>query len=258
MKKRETLEGKIALVTGAARRLGAQVALALAHEGAGVVIHYNRSEDDARRLSDEIKKMGGKSWLVKADFREDGPKGPNYVAQYEGLIDQAIAEAGRLDVLVNNASIFPGDKLGQFTFDDLIENIRVNAWIPFYLGREFAKRTGQGKIVNFLDTRIRDHSPKWHAAYKLSKNLLEIMTKMSALEFAPGVTVNAVAPGLILPPEGKGQEYMEKLKSTMPLNKIGDPQDVADAVIFLLKSSFITGQVIYVDGGRHLKGTENG
>jgi NAD(P)-dependent dehydrogenase (short-subunit alcohol dehydrogenase family) len=125
------------------------------------------------------------------------------------------------------------------------------------LSREFARLAGRGKIVNLLDTKIIGYD-RAHVAYILSKHMLSVLTRMCALEFAPGITVNGVAPGLILPPLGKDENYLEQLARSVPLKRHGGPEDVAKAVVYLLTSDFVTGQVIFVDGGRHLLEEGNG
>jgi hypothetical protein len=141
--------------------------------------------------------------------------------------------------------------------DDLNRTIQVNAWVPFLLSRDFARLAGRGKIINLLDTMIEGYD--WnHAAYILSKQVLALLTRMTALKFAPAITVNAIAPGLILPPSGKGQDYLEERARTVPLQRHGSPRDIADAAVYLLKSDFVTGQVVYVDGGRHLMENDHG
>jgi NAD(P)-dependent dehydrogenase (short-subunit alcohol dehydrogenase family) len=114
-----------------------------------------------------------------------------------------------------------------------------------------------GKIINLLDTNISGHD-RTHVAYIVSKQMLASLTKICALEFAPGITVNGVAPGLILPPNGKDETYLENLSKTVPLKRHGAPEDVSEAALYLLKSDFVTGQVVYVDGGRHLLEDGNG
>jgi NAD(P)-dependent dehydrogenase (short-subunit alcohol dehydrogenase family) len=131
--------------------------------------------------------------------------------------------------------------------------MQINAWAPLVLGRDFARVAGKGKIINLLDTRLCGYDFK-HVSYILSKHSLYVLTRMMALEFAPGITVNAVSPGLILPPPGKDADYLLELARTLPLAMHGGPEDIVEAVLFLLRSDFITGQVINVDGGRHLKG----
>jgi NAD(P)-dependent dehydrogenase (short-subunit alcohol dehydrogenase family) len=133
---------------------------------------------------------------------------------------------------------------------DFNKNMLVNAWAPFSLSRSFAASVKSGAIVNVLDARVPGHDPR-HIAYIFSKHMLMVMTRICAREFAPRIRVNGVSPGLILPPPGKGLSYLEKLKHKVPLRKYGTPQDVADAVVFLASSDFITGEILYVDGGRH-------
>jgi len=245
----QSLRGKTALVTGAAKRIGRAIALALAEEGVNVVVHYRSAREEADALCRELRERGVQAWAVQADFEK--------VEECEGLVGRTLEAASALDILINNASVFPLTRLEEMTFDDLTSNVRVNAWAPFVLSRAFARQVRRGKIVNLLDSRITGYD--WsHAAYILSKHMLAVLTRMTALAFAPQITVNAVAPGLILPPRGKDQDYLERLKDTVPLKRHGGPQDVAQAVVFLLKSDFITGQVICVDGGRHLKEFANG
>jgi len=240
----DDLRGMTALVTGAAKRIGGAISIGLAREGANVVLHYRGSGIEAKRLQGEIAALGVRSWLIEADFEK--PK------EYGTLIERAIETAGGLDLLVNNASLFPVDTLATVTFDGLTRIMQVNAWVPFVLGRDFVRLVGHGKIVNLLDSRTNDFD--WtHVAYILSKHVLQVLTRASALQFAPNITVNAVAPGLILPPPDKDESYIERLVHTVPLKRRGSPDDIAEAVIYLLKSDFLTGQVISVDGGRHLK-----
>jgi len=245
----EDLRGKIALVTGSAKRIGREIVLALAREGAGVVIHYRRSEEEADSLWNELAHHGVSSWVVRADFEK--------LDEVESLVPRAIQEAGRLDILINNASDFPVETLDNLTFDSLTRNIQINAWAPFALGRSFAQHVERGKIVNLIDSRTADFD--WsHAGYILAKHLLLVLTRMTALQYAPNITVNGVSPGLILPPPDKDESYVERLVGTVPLKKHGGPEDVVEAVIYLLKSDFLTGTVIQVDGGRHLKEYQSG
>ena len=245
----DDLHGKTALVTGAAKRVGAAISRALAREGTNVVIHYRGSGSEAVRLRDELDSLGVRSWLVQADFEKP--------EEYETLIERSIEVAGGLDMLVNNASIFPVDSLSTITFDDLIRNMQVNAWAPFVLSRDFARLAGRGKIVNLIDSRTHDFD--WtHVGYILSKHVLDVLTRVTALRYAPEIAVNGVAPGLILPPLGKDEDYLERLTHTVPLRRHGSPEDIAEAVVYLLKSDFLTGEVINVDGGRHLKEFESG
>jgi len=239
----KSLNGATALITGAGKRIGRQIALTLANEGVNIVVHYHHSAGEAEELQRELIDLGVKAWTVQADLAK--------AEEYGTLIERCLQLAGTLDLLVNNASIFPQEKLEELTLPSLDLNIEVNAWAPFQLCRDFAQQLGKGGIVNLIDSRTRGYD--WnHTGYILSKHVLAVMTRMLALKYAPEITVNGVAPGLILPPPGQDQSYLDKLVNLVPLKRHGDPQDIADAVLYLLKSDFLTGEVIYVDGGRHL------
>jgi len=241
--------GKTALVTGSAKRLGRAIALALSDEGANLIIHYHRSAAEAEELRHLLLERGCQAWTLSADL-ENG-------AELEALLPQALSLAGSLDFLVNSAGVFPRSTLESLTLSDLLAAMRINTWAPFVLCRDFARLVGRGKIVNLLDTRTVGYD--WaHVGYITSKHALALLTKMMALDFAPQVTVNAVAPGLILPPPGEDETYLQRLAHTVPLKRHGAPEHVAQAVVFLLKNDFITGQTIFVDGGRHLKEFEDG
>jgi pteridine reductase len=241
----KTLTGKNALVTGAAKRLGRAIAETLAAQSTNVVVHYGNSASEAEALVERLRGQGVKAWALQADLADTG--------EAAALITRATELAGPLDMLVNNAAIFPDSRLANVTSEDILANVRVNALSPFVMGRAFAEQGRGGAIVNMLDCRIVDYDDQ-HVAYHLSKRMLSSLTRMMAVEFAPAVRVNAVAPGLILPPPGKDESYLKSLESTNPLECHGDPEDVAAAVRFLLESAFVTGQIIYVDGGRHMKG----
>jgi pteridine reductase len=238
-----------ALVTGGARRLGRALALALADEGFDVVVHCRSSQAEARAVAAECEAKGVRAHVVRADLADRG--------QAEELVARAVAAAGPLDVLVNNASIFPKDTLADVTAESFIANLQVNAVAPFLIARAFARQGREGVILNMLDTRIL-HYDALHAAYHVSKRALFTLTRMMALEFAPKIRVNAVAPGLILPPPGEDESFLEKYASKNPLGKWGSAEDVVAAALFLIRSSFVTGQVLYVDGGFHMKGSVYG
>ncbi len=240
-----SLAGKTALITGAAKRLGRNIALALAEQGAQVVVHYHLSEDLAKQLCTELQAKNKLTWSLQADL--------SHTDQCLSLFARAVEVAGPIDILINNASIFPTETLWETTSESLLQNMKIHAMAPLILSRALAQQQRPGRIVNLLDTRVTSYDQQ-HAAYHLSKRSLATLTSMLAMELAPDVTVNAVAPGLILPPEGQNEDYLKKLAHTNPMNRYGQPEDVAEAVLFLLHSRFVTGQIIYVDGGRHLKG----
>lgn len=242
---REGLYGKTALVTGGAKRIGRAITLALAAAKSNVVVHCLRSAAEAEALVEDLRGQGVQAWVVRADLAE--VRGP------EMLWTQATEAAGPIDILINNASVFSEDRLPDVTIESIETNLHVHAWAPLALSRSLAAQGREGAIVNLLDARVENYDRE-HAAYHLSKRMLLSLTRLMALEFAPRVRVNGVAPGLILPPAGKDHEYLERQAGTNPLARYGSPELVADAVLFLLRNDFITGQVIFVDGGRHLRG----
>lgn len=240
-----SLAGKTALITGAAKRLGKALALSLAQQGVNVIVHFNRSEQEATAVCDEVRHQGVSAWSLQADLSD--------AEQTETLFDRAVAEAGPIDILINNASTFGKETIWQTSAQSLEANLRIHATAPLILARALARQDHGGAIVNMLDTRVTVYDHK-HVSYHISKRVLLTLTRMLALELAPAIAVNAVAPGLILPPSGEDESYLKKLAHCNPLNRYGDPEQVADAVLFLLRSRFVTGQVIYVDGGYHMKG----
>jgi hypothetical protein len=240
----KTEQKQTALVTGAAKRIGRATALALAKTGMNVVVHYATSKNEALQLVEEIRSIGSNAWSISADLAD--PK------QAEALVARSLETAGSIDVVINNASVFPSNRLMDFTAEELDHNIQINAFSPLLISREFAKRCENGVIINLLDSRIKAYDEE-HAAYHISKRMFFTVTRMLAMELAPKIRVNGVAPGLVLPPIGKDISYLEKRKHTNPLERYGDVSQVTHAITFLIENTFINGQVIYVDGGRHLK-----
>jgi len=241
----EVIENKTALITGASKRIGRAVALALAREGVHVVVHYRSSEAEAQETAAAASALGVRAWTLPGDLAN-----PRASA---ALFEQAIGLAGPIDYLVNSASSFLSDRLEVVTPEAFYDAVNLNALAPFLLGRCLAAQERTGGIVNLLDARMVDYDRE-HASYHLSKRMLFTLTRMMAVEFAPHVRVNGIAPGLILPPEGKDESYLTQLAPTNPLNRYGTPEDIAEAALYLLRSDFVTGQVIFVDGGRHTRG----
>lgn len=239
------LTGKTVLITGAARRLGRAIALAAAKAGAGIAAHYHTSEKEAEQLRRELLAQGAECWLVRGDLGDE--------ADVEALVERACAASGRsMGVLINNAAIFPSDSLATVSRSSFERCLAVNAWAPLELCRSFAGRARRGQIVNLLDEKIAGYRFD-HLSYQVSKQALALLTRMLAVELAPGTTVNAVAPGLVLPPPGRDEGWLARqARAAVPLGRPGSPDDVAEAVLFLLGSGFITGQTLFVDGGQHL------
>jgi pteridine reductase len=262
-----SLSGKTALVTGAAHRLGRAVAEALADRGCGVVVHYHSSAVAADRVVEAIRALGVPAAAVRADLSD-----PQRV---EGFWREALAAARRpIHILVNAAASFPADDLASLEPGTLETAVRLNALAPALLSRLFAaehaigreRRGGAGDkagalqggtIVNILDARM-EAPLRRHVSYGLSKQMLADLTRLMALEYAPHVRVNAVAPGLVLPPPGMEEEQRRRLARMNLLERWGEPGDVARAVVYLAESPFVTGQVLYVDGGGTLRGGAGG
>lgn len=240
----EIFEGRTALITGGGKRLGRAMAMELATHGCTVVVQYNTSKAEAERVVSDIRARGQKAWALQADL--------NLGDQVEGLLLRAVALCGPLDFLINNASSYERSNIDDFTMESFTETLQLNTYAPVQLCRAFAGQKRKGAIINMLDTLIHSYDRE-HVAYHLSKRLLFSFTKILAWEYAPHIRVNGIAPGIILPPKGEGKEWLEKLRHTNPLDAYGTVEDITDAALFLFASEFITGEVIHIDGGRHLK-----
>lgn len=227
-------------------RIGRAISLRLAEAGAHVVIHCNRSKKAAVSLRDEIRGSGGEASVVQADL-SDAKERAQLIAKAQK------ACAGPLTLLVNNASDYPENSFDKVSAAELHASLDLTAWAPFELTRDFAKRLParrRGAAVNLLDARLVDSDPG-HVAYWLAKRMLADLTKMSASHFAPRITVNAVAPGPVRGREGD-VGFAQRLAKHVPLRRTPTPDEVADAVAWLLAAPSVTGQTLYVDGGRHL------
>ncbi|MBN2655888.1 MAG: SDR family oxidoreductase [Spirochaetales bacterium] len=244
------INGKKALVTGGAKRLGNAMTLMLAGAGAEVAVHYNRSETEAYDLCDMICNDGGTAFPIAGDLSCSGA--------VQGLFEELDAMDFHPEILINSASIFDAGKLLDADEESFHRNLDINALVPLLLSREMAKRVGSGVVINMLDSRITDFD-RLHAPYHLSKLSLFSLTRMLSEELAPGFRFNAVAPGVVLPPIGatpaEAERWTERMKKSNPLESIGTAQQVCDAAEFLIRNDFVTGQIIFVDGGRHLKGS---
>ncbi len=239
------IKGQTALITGAAKRLGRAIALQLARNGVNVIIHFNTSAKEAEMVAEAARTMGVAAWTMNANLESEH--------EVKTLMQNSRKEAGPVSILVNNASIFPRDRVDDISFENLSRNLKINAYAPLLLMRAFAAQDISGCIINLLDCRVFGLDSE-HASYHLSKRMLFSLTRICALKFAPMVRVNAVAPGLVLPPPDQPPEaYFKRMADTNPMQTHGDPDDVARAVLFLARNKFITGQIIFVDGGRNLK-----
>jgi NAD(P)-dependent dehydrogenase (short-subunit alcohol dehydrogenase family) len=233
-----SLAEKRVLVTGGAVRLGAAICRRLAREGALISIHYRQSVTEAEAL---IGEFGGKSSghrLCSCDLRN-----PDAVAH---LID----EAGPVDILVNNASVFRPVPLADETLADAMDQFFVNFWAPLALMQAFRRQGRDGCIVNLLDQRIRRVADD--GSYSLSKKALADATLAAARQWGPTIRVNAVAPGAVLPPKDLPNAVMARARREMPLDRPPSPEDIADACLYLIATPAVTGQILFLDGGQHL------
>jgi pteridine reductase len=245
-KKPAELAGTVALVTGGAVRIGRALALALAGRGARVALHYGSSAEAAAETVAAIRGLGGEAAAFAADLRD--------LARTEELVDRVAGHFGRVDILVNSAAAFVPAGLADTTGPLWDEHFAVNLKAPFFLSRAFARHVGgerPGQIVNIADWRAVRPDPRC-LAYSLTKAGIVAMTQGLALALAPNIRVNAIAPGAILPPPGRDGTYLEELGERLPLRRHGSPDDVATALLYLVTAEFVTGQVIFVDGGEHL------
>ena len=221
------------------------MAMELADAGWDVVLHYRRSAAEAEELAHQIESRGRKAWCVDADLAE--------VEHCRDLVPRAAEAAGGLEALINNASIFPASTLDDFEPEELFDNVQLHAVAPALLGRALYLRPEARHLVNLLDSKITGPDPE-HLPYHLSKRMLADLTRVMARSFAPRVAVNAIAPGAMLPATGGDPSEFAALADTVPLGRTGRPEDVARAARYILESDFVTGQVLFVDGGRHMEG----
>ena len=237
----------VALVTGAARRIGAVIARTLHAAGYDVALHYRESRGELDALADALESRRAHSTLVlQADLVES--------AQLPGMVDAVAARFGRLDALVNNASMFHPTPLGSITSEQCDAMFAVNARAPLLLAQAAAPhlKAARGAIVNITDIYAERPLPR-HAAYGMSKAALRMATLALAQELAPEVRVNALAPGAILWPEGKSDSDRDAALARIPLQRTGRPEEIADTVLWLIRDAgYVTGQTIRVDGGRGL------
>ena len=240
------IEGKVALVTGGAKRLGRSIALALAERGAELVIHYRDSEREAQELLALLKRAGGKPVAVRGDV--------SVAADVDRIVETAMQAFGRIEILVNNAAIFYRTPFEKVTEEDWDRFLDVNLKGPFLLCRRIGGimlRQGRGKIISLADLA---GLKVWaeYIPYSVSKAGLIALTQGLAKALAPAVQVNAVAPGAVLLPEGTTPEERERAIRRIPLDRLGTPEDIARAVVYLIENDFITGEVLRLDGGQHL------
>jgi len=245
MSETKKLAGRVALVTGAGKRLGRAVALRLAAEGADVAVHYGKSATEAREVVSEIEKLGQRSAAFSAELSD--------VSAIQKLVADVTSRFGRLDILINSAANFLETKFGETDETTWDASLDTNLKAPFFCAQAAAphlEKSGRGVIINFADIGglmgWREYLP-----HSVSKAGVIMLTRVLAKELAPGVRVNAIAPGTITM-DGDPGEWETDFVRHAPLRRTGTPPDIADAVMYLIGAEFVTGNVLVVDGGRTL------
>ena len=244
----EALEDRVALVTGGAARLGAEICRTLARAGAIVAIHCHRSLAAAEDLVEEIEAAGGDAFVVRGDLAQDEDR--------SALVDAVIDHAGRLDILVNNASIFERITLEEMTSDAANMMWKVNAEAPLMLIQHAAPHlrfegiNQPGSVINIIDNASGRKDWPNHSHYCASKAALLSITRSLAQELAPSIRINAIGPGAILFQDWESDERKSAVLSSIPMERLGNTDEIAQTVLFLAAGpTYITGQIIDVDGG---------
>lgn len=239
------LRGANALVTGGGHRLGRSIALALAQAGANVVIHYHSSEEKARATVDELRAFGVRADLIRADL--------SIVSEAERVVDEAAEQLGGLGILVNSAGIWGSTPLGTATQERWDELIATNVRAGFFATQRAAPylKQAHGAVVNIADVGVL-RPWKNYTPYLVSKGAVVTMTEALAKDLAPEVRVNAIAPGPVLLPDDWTQEQAQQTIKTVLLKRLGSPEDIAQAALYLLSAPYITGVLLPVDGGQRL------
>jgi NAD(P)-dependent dehydrogenase (short-subunit alcohol dehydrogenase family) len=239
---------RVALVTGAAKRLGREIAVGLARQGWDVAVHCRASRDEAEATADDIRALGRQACVLQADLSDE--------TAARGLVPQIVATLGQLDAVVNSASTFEYDNVASFSYAMLERHLRANTAPAIVLAQALAEhvaaRGAQGAVVNMLDQKLWNPNPDF-LSYTLSKAALESATTLLALSLAPHVRVVGVAPGLTLTSEWLKGAQFEQVHKLSPLGRSSTPHDVVATVAFALANQSMTGTTLLVDGGQHLQ-----
>lgn len=239
------LQGRVALVTGAGKRLGRAVALRLAEEGADVAVHYGRSEAEAHEAVREIEKFGRRAAAFSADLRD--------VNAIRAMVTRAAQQLGGLDILINSAANFLETRFSESSEERWDSSLDTNLKAPFFCIQaavSFLQTSGKGVVINFADIGGL-MGWKEFLPHSIAKAGVIMMTRVLAKELAPNVRVNAIAPGTITMP-GDPPDWESDFIRRAPLKRTGTPQDIADAVMYLAMAEFVTGHILVIDGGRTL------
>ena len=231
-----------ALITGASDRIGRKIALTLAGLGYNIALHYHQAKERAIETRGLILKTGVDCTLVQADF--------SIQAEVDGIIPQVV-RSFPLEILVNNASEFKKSSFLERGIELFEENLQINLKAPYTLIKSLRENADQGLVINILDTGISQNKTEYFD-YLLTKKMLRTLTELAAYHLAPNFRVNALAPGLILPPVGKGNSYLQELAQTIPAGQIGSLEQIGSCIRFLVENEFVTGETIFIDGGENL------
>ncbi len=240
------IEGKVALITGSAKRVGRVIAVELARRRARIAVHYRSGESEARETLEEIRQAGGDGAVFRAELTDAAA-----VASMFRGIQEAL---GGLDILVNSASVFEPSTAEKVTPEEWDREMDTNAKAPFFLAQHAAalmRKRGQGKIINIVDVAGEVIWPGY-LAYSVSKAALIAVNRGLAKAFAPEIQVNAIAPGPVLFPDHYAEEQRRSAVERTLLKRAGNPKDIVNAAVFLIENDYITGEVIHADGGRHI------
>ena len=240
------LRDRVALVTGAGRRVGRALAVALGREGMRLAVHYNASADEARETARLVAAAGGAATLFQADLTR--------AVVPARLAADVVRDLGGLDVLVNSAAVMERTPLGEVTPEAWDAMFALNLRAPFFLAQAAAPHLTRtrGAIVNIADLAAFETWPAY-VPHGISKAGIVYMTRALARALAPAVRVNAIAPGTVLLPETWSEEDAARLRDTTPLRRLGSPEDVSSAALYLLRADYVTGETLIVDGGRHVR-----
>ena len=239
------LAGCVALVTGAGHRVGRALAVALGAEGMTVAVHFNSSREEADETVRTIEKAGGRATAFGSDLSKAGASAK--------LVGEVAKAFGALDVLINSAAIMKRHAFGTVSESDWDETMSINLRAPFFVAQSAASvMSNGGAIINIADLAAYETWPSY-IPHSISKAGIVKMTEGLARVLAPGIRVNAIAPGAVLLPDDWSDKTGERLSDTTPLRRIGDPQDVVDAMLYLLRADYVTGETIVVDGGRRIR-----
>jgi NAD(P)-dependent dehydrogenase (short-subunit alcohol dehydrogenase family) len=240
------LRGRIGIVTGGGVRVGRAIAIGLARSGADVFIHYNRSAGPAEDTAREIRDLGVRAEIGSVDLSD-----PSTAVD---LIDLATQSLGNPSILVNSASGFPADTIADVRLEQWRRTLDLTLASPVFATQALANALPEdldGAVVNITDVRTQ-RPYREHFSYVVAKGGIDTFTKTAALQLAPRIRVNAVALGVILPPPGEDDDYVQRLAAQLPLERTGGTAPVVAAVLSLLENDFVTGEIVRVDGGGHL------